>query len=191
MNGRESEETTVPDQPFREVKHRGDLLRFGIFELDTEAGQLCKNGRVVRLQPKPFKLLCLLAEKTGMLVTREEIQKALWSSDEFVDFEQGVNFAIKQVRDALGEDAERPLYIQTVPRRGYRFLAPVERASEKEEDPDDGIFRPTDELNKLLWMHVTDLKLVEAQRHARRVLAIKTAAAAFLLALIAAFLLLR
>jgi DNA-binding winged helix-turn-helix (wHTH) protein len=192
MNGRESEETTVPDQPFREVKHRGDLLRFGIFELDTEAGQLCKNGRVVRLQPKPFKLLCLLAEKTGTLVTREEIQKALWSSGEFVDFEQGVNFAIKQVRDALGEDTERPLYIQTVPRRGYRFLAPVERASEKEEDPDDAIFRPaTDELNKLLWMHVTDLKLVEAQRHARRVLAIKTAAAAFLLALIAAFLLLR
>ena len=64
MNGRESEETTVPDQP-QEVKHRGDVLRFGIFELDTEAGQLYKNGRVVRLQPKPFKLLCLLAEKSG------------------------------------------------------------------------------------------------------------------------------
>ena len=183
----------MPDPRITEVKHRGDLLRFGIFELDTEAGQLYKNGRVVRLQPKPFKLLCLLAEKSGTLVTRDEIQKTLWTSDTFVDFEQGVNFAIRQVRDALGEDAERPLYIQTVPKRGYRFPAPVERASGQEEDPDDAIFRPpTDgQLNKLLWMHVTDLKLVEAQRHARRVVAMKAAAAAFLLALIALFLLFR
>ena len=183
----------MPDPRITEVKHQGDLLRFGIFELDTEAGKLFKNGRVVRLQPKPFKLLCLLAEKAGTLVTRDEIQKALWTSDTFVDFEQGVNFAIKQVRDALGEDAERPLYIQTVPKRGYRFLAPVERASAQEEDPDDAIFRPPTDgrLNKLLWMHVTELKLVEAQRHARRVLAMKAAAAAFLLALIAAFLLFR
>lgn len=171
-----------------------DVLRFGIFELDTEAGQLYKNGRVVRLQPKPFKLLCLLVEKAGTLVTREEIQKALWTSDTFVDFEQGVNFAIKQVRDALGEDSERPLYIQTVPRRGYRFLAPVERASEK-DDPDDAIFRPPTDgrLNKLLWMHVTELKLAESQRLARRALALKigAGAAAVVLVLLAAFLFLR
>ena len=75
-----------------------DVLRFGIFELDTEAGQLYKNGRVFRLQPKPFKLLCLLAEKAGTLVTREDIQKALWSSDTFVDFEQGVNFPSSRSR---------------------------------------------------------------------------------------------
>jgi DNA-binding winged helix-turn-helix (wHTH) protein len=151
---------------------------------------LYKNGRAVRLQPKPFKLLYLLAQNGGKLVGRDEIQKALWPSDTFVDFDQGMNFAIKQVRDALGDEAERPLYIQTVPKRGYRFLAPVERESQDEE-PDDDIFRPRTDgrLNKLLWMHVTELKLVEAQRQARRALALKAAAALFLLALIAAFLL--
>ena len=105
-----------------------------------------------------------------------------------------MNFAIKQVRDALGEEAERPLYIQTVPRRGYRFLAPVERASEK-NDPEDAIFRPPTDgrLNKLLWMHVTELKLAESQRLARRARALKigAGAAAIVLALLAVFLFFR
>jgi DNA-binding winged helix-turn-helix (wHTH) protein len=180
--------TTAPEP----ASSSTDLLRFGIFELDIEAGKLYKDGRFVRLQPKPFKLLCLLAENGGKLVTREDIQKALWASDTFVDFEQSVNFAMRQVREALGEDAERPLYIQTVPKRGYRLLAPVERVA-RQEETDDAIYRPpTDgKLNKLLWMHVTDLKLLETQRHARRVLALKAAAAAFLLLLIAVFLMLR
>lgn len=169
-----------------------DLLRFGIFEVDTEAGRLYRDGRFVRLQPKPFKLLCLLAENGGKVVTPEEIQKALWASDAPVDLEQSVNLAMRQVRDALGEDAERPLYIQTVPKRGYRLLAPVERVA-RQEETDDAIFRPpTDgKLNRLLWTPVTDLTLLEAQRHARRVLALKAAAAAFLLLLIAVFLMLR
>jgi DNA-binding winged helix-turn-helix (wHTH) protein len=170
------------------------VLRFGIFELDPEAGQLYKNGRVVRMQPQPFKLLCLLAENDRRLVTREEIQKTLWSSDTFVDFEQGVNFAIKQVREALGEDADRPLYIQTVPRRGYRFLAPVERTSEA-EDPDEASFRPRTDgrLNKLLWMHIAELKLAETRRLDRRRIALKVAAvaAAILGVLTAALLLFR
>ena len=168
------------------------VLRFGVYELDPDAGQLYKNGRLVRMQPKPFKLLCLLAESSGKLVTREEIQKALWSSDTFVDFEQGVNFAIKQVRDALGEDADRPLYIQTVPRRGYRFLAPVERTPEN-EDADEALFRPRTDgrLNKLLWMHVAELKLAETRRIERRRTALKAAgAAAALAAVLAAALLL-
>ena len=168
-----------------------EILRFGIFELDTGAGRLYKNGRQVRLQPKPFKLLCLLAENGGKPVGRDEIQRALWASDTVVDFDQRLNFAIKEVRDALGDEAERPLYIQTVPKRGYRFLAPVERESAEQDDQDDAIFRPPTDgrLNKLLWTHVTESKLVEAQQHARRALALKAAAAAFLLALIAAFLL--
>jgi DNA-binding winged helix-turn-helix (wHTH) protein len=171
-----------------------NILRFGLFELDSEAEQLYKNGRLVRMQPKPFKLLCLLVGQPGKLITREEIQKALWTADTFVDFEQGVNFAIKQVREALGEDADHPLYIQTVPRRGYRFVAPVERAPE-EADPDEALFRPPTDgrLNKLLWMHVTELKLAETRRQGRRKLAMRVtaAAAAIVLALAAVFLFLR
>ena len=98
--------------------------RFGPFELDLDAGQLLKNGRVIRIQPQPFRLLCLLTSRPGALITREEIQASLWAGDTFVDFEQGVNFAVKQVRDALGDRAEDPHYVQTVPKRGYRFLAP-------------------------------------------------------------------
>src|SRR5881397_1754885 len=102
------------------------ILRFGLFEIDVEAEQLRKSGRTIRLQPQPFKLLRLLVGEAGRLVTREEIRAALWTGDTFVDFDQGVNFAIKQVREALDDVAERPVYIQTVPKRGYRFLAPVE-----------------------------------------------------------------
>jgi DNA-binding winged helix-turn-helix (wHTH) protein len=98
-----------------------NLLRFGAFELDIEAERLLRKGRSVRLQPQPFRLLCLLAGQAGRVVTREEIRAALWTSDTFVDFEQGVNFAIKQVREAIGEDADHPIYIQTIPKRGYKF----------------------------------------------------------------------
>jgi DNA-binding winged helix-turn-helix (wHTH) protein len=169
-----------------------EILRFGIFEIDTAAGRLYKNGRRVRLLPRPFKLLCLLVESGGKTVGREEIQKALWPSETVVDFDEAMSVVIKQVRNALGDEAERPRYIQTVPKRGYRFVAPVERESlQVGEEEDDGVFRPPTDgrLNKLLWTHVTESKLVEAQRHARRALALKAAAAAFLMALIALFLL--
>jgi DNA-binding winged helix-turn-helix (wHTH) protein len=171
-----------------------NILRFGVFELDGDAEQLSKNGRVVRLQPKPFKLLCLLAGQAGKLVTREDIQKALWNADTFVDFEQGVNFAIKQVREALGEDADRPLYIQTVPKRGYRFVAPVDRGPVRAA-PADPVYRPpaTDGgLNKLLWTHIAELKLIESERQKRRKIvmtaAAVTAVVLVLAALVAAFL---
>ncbi|HEY7448449.1 MAG TPA: winged helix-turn-helix domain-containing protein [Vicinamibacterales bacterium] len=141
------------------------IIRFGVFELDLEAEQLSKNGRAIRLQPQPFKLLCLLAAQSGKLVTREEIQGTLWKGDTFVDFEQGVNFAIKQVRDALGEDAERPIYIQTVPRRGYRFLAPVSAVSPQSEVP---LESDSDELQKALWTNVSELRLAEVRRQKRR-----------------------
>jgi DNA-binding winged helix-turn-helix (wHTH) protein len=172
-----------------------NILRFGIFELDNEAEQLSRNGRIVRLQPKPFKLLCLLAGQAGKLVTREDIQKALWKADTFVDFEQGVNFAIKQVREALGEDADRPMYIQTVPKRGYRFVAPVDRGPAPAATT-DAVYRPpaTDgSLNKLLWTHIAELKVAESRRQKRRKVMMKLSAiaAVVVLALIAAFFALR
>jgi DNA-binding winged helix-turn-helix (wHTH) protein len=139
------------------------IVRFGVFQLDTRAGQLLKNGRVVRLKPQPFKLLQLLVDRAGQVVTREEIREALWGSETFVDFEQGVNSAIKQVREALGEDADRPLYLETVPKRGYRFTAPIEKPK------GTGPLRGTDlNLQKALWLNIAELKQAEERRRDRR-----------------------
>ncbi len=101
-------------------------LSFGDFRLDCRSGELRKGKREIRLQPQPAKLLVLLATRRGEVVTRAEIQKALWGEDTFVDFEHGINFSIKQIRDALGDDADKPRYIETVPRVGYRFVARAE-----------------------------------------------------------------
>ena len=147
------------------------LFRFGAFELDLESQQLLKNGRTVRLQPQPFKLLCFLVGLRGQLVTREQIRGELWSGDTFVDVEQGVNFAIKQVRDALGEDADHPIYIQTVPRRGYRFVAPVDAITTDEEPfvPPGTDLPPRNEA-------VPAWRLAEERRARRRRLLIKAGA---------------
>jgi DNA-binding winged helix-turn-helix (wHTH) protein len=102
---------------------------FGPFELDVASGELRKSGTLVKLQPQPFRVLLLLAERAGTLVTREEIQQCLWSESTFVDFEHGINFSINQIRSALADDAEKPRYIETLPRRGYRFIAAVHAAS--------------------------------------------------------------
>jgi DNA-binding winged helix-turn-helix (wHTH) protein len=101
------------------------LLRFGVFELNLDLEEIRKNGTPLKLPPQPFQLLSLLASRSGQVVTREEIQKQLWGHDTFIDFEQGVNKCIKQIRTALSDNAENPLYLETIPRRGYRFLAPV------------------------------------------------------------------
>jgi DNA-binding winged helix-turn-helix (wHTH) protein len=101
------------------------LLRFGVFELNLDLEELRKNGTLLKLPPQPFKLLALLASRSGQVVTRDEIQERLWGNDTFIDFEQGVNKCIKQIRTALSDNADNPLYLETVPRRGYRFLAPV------------------------------------------------------------------
>lgn len=161
------------------------LVRFGAFELDIVAERLLKNGRTVRLQPQPFKLLTLLVSHGGQLVTREQIRTALWSGDTFVDVDQGVNFAIKQVRDALGEDADHPLYIQTVPRRGYRFVAPVDADDAEEPPPGTDL-----SLHKALWTNIADLRLAEEQRAKRRkVLKIVVAALSVMAVLVALYLL--
>jgi TolB-like protein len=105
------------------------VLRFGPFQLDVTAGELRKSGDPVKLPPQPAKVLAILVRNSGRLVTRDDIRAEVWRTDTFVDFEQGLNYCIKQIRAALGDAARAPQYIETLQRRGYRFLAPVERAS--------------------------------------------------------------
>ena len=101
-------------------------LKFGPYLVDLIAGELRKGGSRLRLQEKPMLVLVLLAEKQGQLVTREELKKHLWSDETFVDFEAGLNTAVSKLRESLSDNADKPRYIETVPRRGYRFLVPVE-----------------------------------------------------------------
>jgi DNA-binding winged helix-turn-helix (wHTH) protein/tetratricopeptide (TPR) repeat protein len=104
-------------------------LRFGEFELDLDKGELRKKGRPVRLQPQPCKVLSALASRPGELVTREELRHQIWNGTTFVDFEQGLNFCVRQIRLALDDDADSPKFIETAPRRGYRFVFPVTPAA--------------------------------------------------------------
>ncbi len=110
-------------------------LKFGPYSLDLQAGELRKSGSRVRLQEKPLQLLAALAEQSKQVVTREELHRRLWPEDTFVDFETGLNTAVSKLRDALSDDAQNPRYIETIPRRGYRFLAPVERIETKTQNP--------------------------------------------------------
>jgi TolB-like protein/DNA-binding winged helix-turn-helix (wHTH) protein/Flp pilus assembly protein TadD len=103
-------------------------LRFGVFEVDLRAGELRKQGLRVRLQEQPFQLLAMLLEHPGEVVTREELQRKLWPADTFVDFDHGLNKAINKIRDALSDSAESPRFVETVARRGYRFVADVKVA---------------------------------------------------------------
>jgi DNA-binding winged helix-turn-helix (wHTH) protein/predicted Zn-dependent protease len=104
-------------------------IRFDSFELDPASGELRKGGVRLRLQPQPFRVLLLLIEKAGQLVSREEIRRCLWEDSTFVDFEHGINFSINQIRSALSDNAETPRYVETLPRRGYRFIGAVEHSS--------------------------------------------------------------
>ena len=110
-------------------------VRFGAFELDASAGKLLKNGIPIKLQPQPFRVLLLLTGLPGRVVTREEIQRCLWGDSTFVDFERGINFSINQIRAALCDDAERPRYVETIPRLGYRFIAPITDGQESPAAP--------------------------------------------------------
>src|SRR5215467_3741071 len=102
------------------------VIRFGIFEVDLRAGQLRRNGLKVRLQEQPFQVLAMLLKRPGEVVTREDLHARLWPADTFVDFDHGLNAAVKRLRDALGDSAENPRFVETLARRGYRFLAPLE-----------------------------------------------------------------
>lgn len=139
--------------------------RFGIFEADPTTGELRRQGVRVKLNTQPFQLLCLLLDRPGQLLTREEICRELWPNDTFVDYEHGVNSAINRIREALGDTASSPRFVETLARRGYRFVAPVERIENgaaapalpipvdeaNVSEPDSGIriFATTSELPKL------------------------------------------
>jgi len=102
------------------------IARFGVFELDLNTGELRKGGVKLRLQGQPVQVLTLLLERAGDVVTREELREKLWASDTFVDFDHSLNTAINKVREALGDSASSPRYVETLARRGYRFIAPVQ-----------------------------------------------------------------
>ena len=103
-----------------------ELVRFGVFELDLNTGELRRNGRKLKLQEQPFQVLNLLLDQPGQVVAREKLKESLWSADTFVDFDHSLNAAIAKLRQAVGDSAENPRFIETLARRGYRFIAPVE-----------------------------------------------------------------
>jgi TolB-like protein/DNA-binding winged helix-turn-helix (wHTH) protein len=111
------------------------LVKFGTFELDSASGELRKHGIKIRLQDQPLQILHRLLESPGEVVTREELRKRIWPADTFVDFDHGLYSAVQRLRDALGDTAETPRYIETLPRRGYRFIAAVNNGSHEKQEP--------------------------------------------------------
>ncbi|HET9831403.1 MAG TPA: winged helix-turn-helix domain-containing protein, partial [Vicinamibacterales bacterium] len=105
------------------------VWRFGVFEVEPRSGELRKHGVRVRLRDQSFQVLVLLLERPGQMVTREELQRRLWAADTFVDFDRGLNKAVNRLRDALGDSADSPRFIETLPKRGYRFIAPIDTAA--------------------------------------------------------------
>ncbi len=111
------------------------LARFGVFEADLRAGELRRNGVKVRLQYLPFRALALLLTRPGEVITREEFRQALWPSDIYVDFEQGISSAVMRLRDALRDSADNPVFIETIERRGYRWIGPIQRVDPVPQEP--------------------------------------------------------
>src|SRR5712672_2635096 len=104
------------------------IVRFGIFEVDLNALELRKNGLRLKLSEQPFQILVMLLERPGEIVTRDELRNRLWSGDTFVDFDHGLNNAVMRLREVLGDSSESPRFVETVPRRGYRFISQVEES---------------------------------------------------------------
>lgn len=105
------------------------LVRFGVFEVNFDSGELRKNGARIRLQEQPFQVLAALLERGGQVVTREELREKIWPADTFVDFDHSLNTAVNKIREALGDSASSPRFVETLARRGYRFIAPVNGAA--------------------------------------------------------------
>src|SRR5215831_7481787 len=114
-----------------------DRVQFGVFELDLQNAALRKGGVKVKLQEQPLKILQILLENPGQIVGREELQKRVWPANTFVEFDQGLYSAMARLRDALGDSSDNPRFVETVARRGYRFIAPV--AAAKAGPVSDGV----------------------------------------------------
>src|SRR5262249_42766726 len=118
-------DTSVP-QLMAEAVSKPNVVRFGVFEVDLRKGELRKSGVKLKLGGQPLQVLAVLLERPGEVVTREELHKQLWAEDTFVDFEHGLNAIVNRIRDVLGDSSDSPRFIETIPRRGYRFIASVE-----------------------------------------------------------------
>ena len=116
----------APSSPPEPSAQSTRVVRFGVFEVDLRSAELRKQGVRIRLPGQSFQVLEALLLRPGELVTREELKQKLWPSDSFGDFEHGLNAAVNRVRDALGDSSDNPRFVETLPRRGYRFIAPVE-----------------------------------------------------------------
>src|SRR2546426_5451830 len=128
------------------------VVRFGVFEVDFRAGELFKQGMKIRLQQQPFRVLALLLEHPGEVVTREDLRQAIWPAGTFVEFDVGVDAAIHKLRTALGDSAENPRLLETLPRRGYRFIAAVDGVVASEEPSEAALQAvPIAKRKPLLW----------------------------------------
>jgi DNA-binding winged helix-turn-helix (wHTH) protein len=112
--------------PMPSSNREAGLLRFGVFEVDLAAGELRKNGARIRLQEQPFQVLTALLQNAGQVVTRDELREKIWPADTFVDFDHSLNTAVNKIRESLGDSASSPRFVETLARRGYRFIAPVD-----------------------------------------------------------------
>lgn len=122
--------------------------RFGVFEADADSGELRRQGQRVKLNSQPFRVLLMLLERPGEVLTREEISRRLWPDGTFVDFDHGVNSTVNRIREALGDTAGSPRFVETLARRGYRFVAPVERIARAEDSHPDSRFQASNESGK-------------------------------------------
>ena len=129
------------------------IIRFGSFEVDPASGELSRNGTKLRLQQQPLQILLTLLSRPGEVVTREELRRQLWADNTFVDFEHGLNAAIRRLRDALGDSAENPQFVETLARRGYRFTAPVLPSSQTGAIASGGISAS----KRLMWAAILGL----------------------------------
>jgi DNA-binding winged helix-turn-helix (wHTH) protein/TolB-like protein len=116
--------------------------RFGLFEFTAEARELRREGALVRLQSQPAQVLACLVERAGQVVSRDELRRTVWGPDTFVDFDRGLNFCISQIRSALEDDSAAPVYIRTIPKQGYQFIAPVEQVAKRAPDDQEIVTPP-------------------------------------------------